>query len=202
MCGGHYGPFANNPRQLIEVNGEPVVARTIRLLREAGIDNIAISSNDSRFDNFGVEVLHHKNDFGIDKSAYWVDAFYPTDEEACYIFGDVVFSENAIRTIVNVVTNDIEFFASAPPFAPEYPKKWAEPFAFKVVKQKHFRESIETSKELFNRGLFRRMPIAWELWQIIKNTELNKIDYKNYIVINDKTCDIDYEKDIKHWRDT
>ena len=46
MCGGKYGPFANNPRQLIKVNGEPVVARTIRLLREAGIKDIAISSND------------------------------------------------------------------------------------------------------------------------------------------------------------
>ena len=197
MCGGHYGPFANNPRQLIEVNGEPVVARTIRLLREAGIDNIAISSNDSRFDNFGVEVLHHKNDFGIDRNAYWVDAFYPTEEEACYIFGDVVFSKKAIDVIVNVETDDVEFFASAPPFAPEYPKKWAEPFAFKVVNQQHFQKAIEDTRMYFNMGLFKRMPIAWELWQVIKDTPRNKIDYTNYAVINDSTCDIDKEGDLK-----
>ena len=200
MCGGKYGPFRDNPRQLIKVNDEPVVARTIRLLREAGIKDIAISSNDERFEKFGAPVLHHDNNFGQDPKSYWVDAFYPTDEEACYLFGDVIFSKQAIDIIINVETDDVEFFASAPPFAPEYPKKWAEPFAFKVVNQKHFRESIEKSKELFNRGLFRRMPIAWELWQIIKNTELNKINYRNYAVINDKTCDIDYERDIKAWQ--
>jgi len=37
----------------------------------------------------------------------------------------------------------------------------------------------------------------WELWQVIKDTPLNKINYKNYTVINDYTCDIDDLKDIQ-----
>ena len=200
MCGGKYGPFKNNPRQLFEINGEPIVARTIRLLKENGIDNIAISSNDERFEKFGVPVLHHDNNFGQDPKSHWLDAFYPTDEETCYLFGDVVFSENAIKIIINVETDDIEFFASAPPFAPEYPKSWAEPFAFKVKDQKRFSQAIEDTKMLFTRGLLRREPIAWELWQIIRNTPLNRINYGNYCVINDTTCDIDKESDLAYWK--
>lgn len=202
MCGGKYGPFAENPRQLIKINGEPIVARTIRLLHEMEVEDIAISTNNPGFDGFDVPVLHHDNEFGTNPHSYWLDAFYPTEEEVCYIFGDVVFTEDAIKTIVNTQTNDIEFFASAPPFAPQYPKQWAEPFAFKVVNQKHFQEAIEETKMYWRMGLFRRMPIAWELWQVIKKTPHNKIIYTNYTVINDKTCDIDYEKDIKHWQHT
>lgn len=198
MCGGKYHGW-KNPRQLTKINGEPIVARTIRLLREAGIKDIAISTNQEGFDDLGVEILHHQNDFGLYPKSYWVDAFYPTDEETCYLFGDVVFSKQAIDIIIKVETDDIQFFASAPPFAPGYPKRWAEPFAFKVVNQNHFREAIEDTKMYFNLGLLVRMPIAWELWQVIKKTELNKIDYTNYVVINDTTCDIDYERDIKAW---
>lgn len=200
MCGGKYGPFAENPRQLIKIKNETVVERTIRLLREVGINDIAVSTNNPKFDFLDVEILHHKNDFGIDKYAYWVDAFYPTDEEVCYLFGDVVFSKDAIDVIVNTKTDDVEFFASAPPFAYNYPKKWAEPFAFKVVNQQHFKQAIEETKLYFNQGLFRRMPIAWELWQVLKSTPRNKIIYTNYTAINDYTCDIDYPRDINSWQ--
>ena len=36
MCGGNYTRF-ETPKQLTEIDGEQLVARTIRLLREAGV---------------------------------------------------------------------------------------------------------------------------------------------------------------------
>jgi hypothetical protein len=142
-----------------------------------------------------VPVLHHENHYDAvgfhDFTGYWSDAFYPTEDPVCYIFGDVVFSPEAIRTIVETQTDDIEFFASRPPFAPEYLKEWAEPFALKVVNQKHLHQAIEDVKRFDQEGRFCRKPIMWELWQVIKNTTLNHIDYTNYTVINDYTCDID-----------
>ena len=128
---------------------------------------------------------------------YWCDAFYPTDEPTCYIFGDVIFSPAAIKTIVETDTESIEFFASAPPFAPEYPKKWAEPFALKVVDTEYLKHSIETVKRLYNRGMFHRKPIMWELWNVITDGDLNRIDYSSYCVINDYTCDIDNPGEIR-----
>lgn len=199
MCGGSYEHW-KQPKQLTKIHDEPIVARTIRLLRECGIHDIAISSNNELFEKFNVPVLKHENTFSFNANTnkvngYWCDAFYPTDEPVCYVFGDVVFSLEAIKTIVDTQTDDIQFFASAPPFAHNYPKKYAEPFALKVVNTDHLKQAIKYIKENYDK--FYRTPIMWELWQVIKNTPINKIDYTNYVAINDYTCDLDFPSDVE-----
>ena len=199
MCGGKYEKW-ETPKHLVEIHGEPLVARTIRLLRESGEEDIAISSNNDAFERFGVEVLRHKNDYVLpkdrDASVPWLDAFYPMTSPVCYLFGDVVFSPEAIRRIIETPTDSVEFFASAKPFAMTYPKHWAEPFAFKVVDTVRFFKAIDQTKKLDRMGAFKRQPVSWELWQVIKSTPLNVIR-TNYTVINDYTCDIDTPEDIK-----
>lgn len=203
MCGGKYRKW-DTPRQLLTVKGEPIVARTIRLLKENGITDIAISTNNDVFEQFGVPLLRHKNsydtiDYNISRG-HWCDAFYPLDEPACYLFGDVVYSPEAIKTIIDTETEDIMFFGSAPPFAPNYPKTYVEPFAFKVVNQSHLRRAVEDVKRLDAAGRFRRKPIAWEVWNVISrgpDGDVNNIDYNSYISINDYTCDIDKPEETK-----
>ena len=124
MCGGKYG---RTPKQLLRVMGEPIIARTVRLLRAYGVKDIAISAQDDRFWHYGI-VIHHDNDYVYGKSKHnWLKAFYPTTEPVCYIFGDVYFSENAIREIVHTETDSIEFFASAPPFANVWQRATSRP---------------------------------------------------------------------------
>lgn len=203
MCGGTYEKW-KRPRQLTVINGETVVGRTIRLLEENGVHDIAISTNLNGFGGLGVHILNHENTYHArgydDFDGYWFEAFYPTTEPVCYIFGDVFFSPEAIRKIVRTDTKEIELFASSPPFDPRYPKEDAEPFALKVVNRQHFEAMIERTKEYAGRGAFRRKPIMWELWQVIKGTPLNIIDYNNYTVINDYTCDIDSPEDIEFYK--
>lgn len=197
MCGGHYSAW-ETPRQLTEIKGEPIVARTIRLLRECGVENIAISTHDERFAEFGVPLLGHENRFDVQKDHTvdcWVSAFYPTEEPACYLMGDVVFSPEAIRTITGTKTDSIQFFASAPPFSRHYIKRYAEPFAFKVADQARFRAAIDFVKANMHTGIFTRHPIAWELWQVINGFDVRNINYGSYQVINDYTCDIDKPAD-------
>lgn len=202
MCGGNYKHLLL-PKALFKVNGETLISRTIRLLRENGIDDIAISTNSRDFNDLGVTILRHRNRYWTDKQennyGYWVDAFYPAEYPVCYLFGDVYYSPEAIKTIIETETDDIEFFASAPPFAENYPKEWAEPFGLKVVNNKHLSDAVAETKQLQDDGLFARRPIMWELWQVIKKTRINVIDYTNYTVINDYTCDIDYERDLKFY---
>lgn len=199
MCGGNYSKW-DEPRHLLKIHGEPIVARTVRLLKEAGAKDIYISSHDSRFEEFA-PVLCHTNRyeaFGSGRNnGRWTDCFYPTDEPTCYIFGDVVFSPEAIRTIVDTETDDIEFFASAPPFSKDYIKKWAEPFALKVTNQKHLERAIKQTEIYCKQGHFGRKPIMWELWQVIKGYPFNEIHYETYTHINDYTCDIDSPEDLK-----
>lgn len=198
MCGGRYDGW-EIPRQMLEIRGEPVVARTIRLLRENGAEDIAISTQDERFKQFGVPLLSHENNFIGYKggTGSWVEGFYPTNGPACYILGDVVFSPEAIRTIVTVPVVSIQFFASSPPFSDKYIKPYAEPFAFKVMDQQRFRAAIDFVMANEGTGLFHRRPIAWELWQVINGEDVNHINFKNYIAINDYTCDIDKKEDAR-----
>lgn len=197
MCGGTYTEF-QQPRQMTEIHGEPIVARTIRLLKSEGVEDIAISTNDSRFERFGVPLLSHKNDMTVSDgnvTGYWADAFYPMEEPACYLMGDVVFSPEAIRTIVRTETDGILFFASRPPLSPLFIKDWAEPYAFKVLDQRRFRAAVDFVKANVNTGIFRRHPIAWELWQVICGKDVRDIDYSTVIAINDFTCDVDHPED-------
>ena len=198
MCGGVYEGW-EMPRQLTKIGSEAIVERTIRLLKEAGVKDIAISSNHPAFEQFGVPVLHHENNYvANDFNTSWVDGFYLTDEPVCYLFGDVVFSPEAIKTIVKVETDSVQFFASSPPFADNYIKPYAEPFAFKVVDTEYFARCIAEFRRYRKAKLFKRWePISWELWQIIKNTPINRIDYTNYYAINDYTCDIDHASDVE-----
>ena len=207
MCGGTYRKW-ETMRQLTKIHGETLIERTTRLLQFWGVDkrDIAVSvSNGQQAQAILKEVPHthilvHKNPFEVIAGnkciGYWCDCFYPMYEPCTYLMGDVVFSTKAIETIVKTETSDIEFFASAPPFSKQYSKKWAEPFAFKVFDYEHLMFAQYRTKNLCDEKKFKRHPIAWEFWQVIKNTELNKIDYTNYTVINDYTCDIDEPEDI------
>lgn len=202
MCGGDYVKW-ETPRQLVKIEGEELVARTIRLLREAGVTDINISSNNPIFEKFNIPVLKHDNLYianGIGNViGDWFNAFFPTDEPTCYIFGDVFFSPEAIKKIVETEVDDIELFGSQPPFDKRYFKTHIEPFALKVMNTKHLKEAIEKTREYDKEHKFWRKPIVWELFTIIKDAPLQtKLDEytTDYVAINDYTCDIDKEEDI------
>ena len=226
LCGGKYTKW-KSPRWLTKINGESIVNRTIRLLKENGIEDIAIVFSDETLRNtlsnecINIPLIFNAfNDYEYDGEGYekenykgyWVNGLKVIDfndawylyglkgkdlDDACYLFGDVVYSKAAIQKIIKTETDDIEFFASSPPFSNKYHKEWAEPFAFKVTNGYKFNQAIEKTKRLYDEKCFRRHPIAWELWQVIKETPINIIDYSNYTVINDYTCDIDNPEDIK-----
>lgn len=194
LCGSNHGYVNGVPRQLVTINGERILERTIRLLRENGITDICITATDPAFDDVDVDKICY------DSTGPWIRCFPYIIKPTTFIFGDVYFSEQAIKTIVDTQTDSIEFFASAPPFAPNYPKPWAEPFAFKVENAAAFNTAVNNVHVLLNKKAFRRDPIAWELWQVIRGTHINQIDFTNYTAINDYTSDIDTETDVEKLR--
>ena len=216
MCGGNYDNL-NTPKQLLKVNGEVLVERTIRLLKENGIKDIAISTNNPAFDYLDIEILKHKNKYVYSEKtktseASWLNAYYPTEETACYLHGDVYFSENAIKTIVETPVKNTMFFCirdlqDGRPVGVN--PKGREPLAYKVQNQKVFRKAINDLLQMIDEGKFtgKIEPISWHLYRQLNGLDLmfnaQGFDANNifkikgdYVVIDDYTTDVDFLKDI------
>ena len=117
MCGGNYKDKFETPKPLLKVNGEILVERTIRLLKENGIDDIGISTNNPAFNYLDVEILTHRNNYTHDnperhnKSKYsWLNAYYPIDEPACYLPSDTSLTQ---KNIVSLISVSIIFFIAS-----------------------------------------------------------------------------------------
>ena len=194
MAGGVYDTF-KTPKPLSVINGETLLERTIRLLKERGITDISISSNDERYEQYG-KVLYHHNSYKYEGGkiyGYWVDAYYPTDEPCIYLHGDVYYSENAIDRMLNLKPSVNTFIGNEIARNKEH-KNWGEPFGWIVVDQKSFREGIEKVKKLQDEGkLDRGFAISWELYRVLNGLDPNKqyIIDSTYLSIDDETIDID-----------
>lgn len=197
MCGGFYEHF-KTPKQLSVIKGERLVDRTIRLLKENGVSEIYISSNDSRFDDCGVERLEHYNSYRYENgklNGYWLDAFYPNfddDVKVTYIFGDVYYTENAIKKIVEYKTDKNILFGSAIS-KNKLHKNWGEPFAYIVNDYVTFMNGIKDVKKLQDEGKTNRVPIVWELYRYLNNLDINvqRVLDDTFVVIDDVTNDVD-----------
>lgn len=189
------------PRQLIKINGEPLIKRTIRLLKENGVEDILITAHDKRFDDFGVTRYEPLNNY-YDRKAkegYWLNAF-PTEllnQPITFLWGDVYFSENAIKKIVETETDNTLFFCSYKNKSKKYIKPHDEPLAYKVVDCELFKKHIDIVKKMFDEGKTVRHPIVWELYRSINGQDINVHKMtNNYVAINDESCDIDVISDI------
>lgn len=194
MCGGEYDNFTT-PKQLSVVNGEILVERTIRLLKENGITDIYISSNNPRFDVYGKR-LEHTNTYKYRKGeihGYWVDAYYPMEEPCIYLHGDVYYTEEAIKKILNYKTDKNVFIGNEIARNKEH-KNWGEPFGWIINNQDIFRKGIELTKYLQDIGRCERgYAISWELYRVLNGLDINKqyILDDTYLSIDDETIDID-----------
>lgn len=197
MCGGKYDTF-KTPKQLSVINGERVVDRTIRLLRENGVNEIFISTNDKRFESCGVPILKHKNSYKFIKGelkGYWLDAFYPNfdeREQVTFLFGDVYYMPSAIELITKCNLNKNILFGSKAA-KNIYHKNWGEPFAYYVADYKTFMDGVKAVKKLQDEGKLLRVALVWELYRYLNNLDVNVQDIKDdtFIVIDDGTIDID-----------
>lgn len=195
--GGHEG--FKEPRQLSKINGERLLDRTIRLLKENGVKDIIVTGRYKLKDVIVYDPLDNDFDYNTE-SGYWLNAFSNEFliEPVCFIWGDVYFSENAIKTIVNTDTDSALFFCSYQNKSHRYIKEWDEPFAYKVVDTDLFRTHRDRVKRLFDEGKTERHPIVWELYRSINGIDVNEHRLENNVVIiNDITCDIDTPGDIK-----
>ena len=201
LCGGIYDDF-KQPKALSVIKGERLIDRTIRLLKENGIDDIAISSNTDYFNYTKVRILKHFNSYVYKDGkaeGYWVDAYLDLDEPCVYLHGDVYYTEAAIKKIINYNACYNTFIGNEVARNKEH-KNWGEPFGWIVVDQKKFKEGIAKTKKLQDDGkLERGYAISWELYRVLNHLDPNKqyIYDNTYLSIDDETIDVDAPEQIE-----
>lgn len=219
MCGGTYHNF-KIPKQLTKINGETLIERTIRLLRENGVIDIFVSTNLDDFDFLDVPILKTKDDFEVGEKiekGCWLNAYYPIEEPVVYLHGDVYFSEQAIKKIIEATNQNKNLFictfdGSDKRFVrDEKNVKGREPFGYIVCDQKKFRKAVDDLIQMQLNGEFDKgkAPFSWHVYRYLNGmdlckrantyTKINNIFNTDgdYLIINDETMDIDTEKDAK-----
>lgn len=200
MCGGIYSNFKKH-KALSVINGETLIERTIRLLKENNIEDYYISSNDDNFNKYG-KVLHHNNSYKYENgknTGYWVDAYYPTEKPCIYLHGDVYYTEESIKKILNLNPKVNTMIGNQYALNKERIKV-GEPFGWIIVNQKEFRKAIDKCKELQDAGkVDRGIAISWELYEVLNGHDINDfiITKDTYFPIYDETIDIDRPEQIE-----
>ncbi len=184
--GTRWNDYLGVPKHLVEINGETLLGRTTRLLKENGINDYVITSEDSRYAQYGPIAAQTSNDCEIDRFEESL-----VQDSVCYLYGDVYYTEEAIKTIINTDTKDIQYFGS------KY-----EIFAIKI--NQSFIQSFFNIKNIIKQkylsGEINRC-IGWETYRYLHNIPFDEhIITDHYTYILDGTDDIDYPDDYENFK--
>ena len=114
------------------------------------------------------------------------------------MYGDVVYTPDAIKKIVNCKKSGNVLFGTSLAKNKDH-KNWGEPFAYKVDDYRTFMDGVEAVKRLWDEGKLKRHPITWELYRYLNGLDVNIQDVRDetYICIDDGTIDIDEPEAVK-----
>ena len=183
MCSGNgtrWNNYTGVPKHLVKIGDETLLGRTTRLLKERNIEYL-ITSEDERYKEYGDTISQTYHDCEVDR-------FEEFDENVCYLYGDVYYTENAIDTIIGSGCNDVLFFGSE-----------MEIFAVKVKDRELFYKHKNRVKDLYLKGKIDRC-IGWEVYRSINHIPLEEYAITDrYVMILDDTDDIDYPEEYEQF---
>lgn len=193
--GSRWNNYSGKTKHLIDVGGETLLERTVRLLKENGVENIFINSNQ---DYVVKETkLHYpkNNVYEIDRFLSCKDIW---GDEVVFLYGDVYYTEKAMKTITSYNNKSFRYFGRSSG------GKHAELFAIKLNDKKevdkfhevclYIRKQNEEGKHKQGLGWHTYMEMIGEshLVTLVYIQEfLAKGKLKNFTEINDETDDFD-----------
>ena len=193
------------PKHLVEVAGEPLLARTVRLLKERGEHDIIISSHNEEYTAFAPTTGYRNNHFEIDK-IFCTQPDWEVTRTNIFLLGDVFYTEEAIDKIFSEQTETITFFGREKG-SELTGGRYGELFAVKVLPggTSILEYACKLVKWQFVNGIISRCKL-WELYRLTRATDLTAHVIKGgFVSIDDWTEDIDspsdYERFIKRYEE-
>lgn len=182
--GTRWNNYKDIPKHFIEVNGETLLSRTVRLLKENDPQcQVIITSHDPRYEVPGAARYEPKN------NVLEIDRFTEEliEDDICFLYGDTYYSESAAETITQNQPEDLLFFGNERSIV-----------AVKVKNSELFRYHVHHVRELFLAGKIEKC-IGWQVYQSFLGLPFGeKKIAEKYIYIEDGTRDFnspeDYER--------
>ena len=179
--GTRWNNYHNIPKHLIEIDGETLLARTVRLLRENDARaDIVITSHDPRYEVPGARRYEPQNNhLEIDRFTEELIA-----DDVCFLYGDTFYSESVIQKIADTPAEKLLFFGNERSIV-----------AIKVADGALFRQHVDRVRALF---LARKIEkcIGWQVYQSFEGLPFGeKTIAADYILIQDGTEDFNSPED-------
>jgi len=181
--GKRWNNFTDRPKHLIEVGGETLLARIVRLLHQFDSKaEIIISSSNPRYEVKGArryEPIHDKLE--LDRFTYEL-----IDDSVCFLYGDTYYSEAVIEKIVKTEhKKGLLFFGTEKRIV-----------AIKVYDGNLMKRHFDRVKELFLNGEISDCK-GWDIYKSYcqQDFQTRATLAKDYILISDETRDFNYPED-------
>ena len=201
MAGGKEERWRNHlgcHKHLVKIDGETLIDRTLRLLRERGHEDMYLVAKYSEYDREGVRrvpPLDLENGAVVASQDYWAE-----DQRTTVLFGDTYFTEAAMDQICQLETQEPTFIGrrrgSRITGCP-----YQELFGFSLLPENHLAviHSIEHVKEAMIQGVIR-MCAGWSVYRHLQGIGLrNKKCPGNFLHIDDFSEDFDTPDDYERW---
>ena len=164
------------PKHLAEVNGEPIISRTVRLLGGLGAGEIIVTSHDRRYEFEGSrrhEPLNNRLE---------IDRFTEEliEDDLCFLYGDTYYTESALKTIIAAKTDDILFFGNSKSIV-----------AVKIKDSSLFRAHVSRVRELYIAGKLKKCK-GWQVYQSFagQSFEEKPEPGEKFVLLDETTTDI------------
>lgn len=178
MAGGpatRWKNYNNTTKHLIKIGNENLLERIVRQLKENGIDDISITSDNPLYEVEGAK----RNKMIYDNKMYNMFYYQSLNHEVTFLYGDTFYTDDIMKKIIGTKTNDNLFFGTSDSI-----------IAVKVVDYKKFKKHVEDMKDYaVNRA-------GWALYRKINNLPDN--DYTqclNFVKVDEEVINVNTPKD-------
>lgn len=213
-CSGHAKRWENYmgvPKHLIEINGERLLDRTIRLIRNKADKNDKINVvafkkiYKTPYSTLRVpryEIKEEKEKHFEYPFLYVSKKWWSVDDTTVILLGDVYFTEEAMNTIINNARKSNQYAFYGRDNASTFTGcSYGEIFGISIS-----HESVDTVwntilevKHLKETDQINRFS-GWEIYRQLQSINPNSHEIKdNFIIIDDFTDDFDYPSDYDLW---
>lgn len=196
-----WGNYRNCDKQLIPINGEPLLNRTVRLLKAEGLKTKQIIICGKYKIKGSSNIITQAKT----KREVFEEVSNLSDEPFIILYGDCFYTEAIIHDLLTKELKQYgEWFNISP--NPNTGKKWAEGYAHKIVDVEWFKNQItELNQKIANNEISYGTDWTIHWWLLGERKDFDRhpvqcFDPEKDIYWCDETDDFDYPTDLEHFK--